>query len=444
VTAGGHPILLRRLGALAAAVLTMTAGTALLPAQVANGTATFDAAWTIIRDSHFDTTLNGLNWDTVHAELAPRAAAARSDAELRVVIRDLLGRLGLSHFALIPSSADVPAGAPGGAPTDGNATPGFDVRLVGRDLLVTRVDGDVTTLVHPGWRLTGIAGARVDDLLHTLSDAGNERLLNVEAWRLAQTRLRGAAGSKVDVTFEKGDGGQVALSLDRRPEHGEPVTVGHLPTMFVRVESERKQTPGGRVAGLIRFNVWMTAVTAPFQKAVDEFRTSDGIIVDLRGNPGGLAGMLIAISGHFVGEPKVLGVMKTREREFRFVVNPQLVTASGVRVVPFAGPVAILVDAMSGSASECFTGGMQSIGRARVFGQTSMGQALPALFDRLPNGDVLIHAYGDFVTADGTRLEGRGVIPDEPLPLRREDLLAGRDRPLEAALAWIDASGQRK
>ena len=47
---------------------------------------------------------------------------------------------------------------------------------------------------------------------------------------------------------------------------------------------------------------------------------------------------------------------------------------------------------MSGSASECFAGGMQSIGRARVFGQTSMGQALPALFDRLPNGDVLIHA----------------------------------------------------
>ena len=73
---------------------------------------------------------------------------------------------------------------------------------------------------------------------------------------------------------------------------------------------------------------------------------------------------------------------------------------------------------MSGSASECFAGGMQSIGRVRVFGQRTMGQALPALFDKLPNGDVLIHAYGDFVTADGTRLEGRGVIPDEPSAAR--------------------------
>jgi carboxyl-terminal processing protease len=81
---------------------------------------------------------------------------------------------------------------------------------------------------------------------------------------------------------------------------------------------------------------------------------------------------------------------------------------------------------------------MQSIGRARVFGQTSMGQALPALFDKLPNGDVLIHAYGDFVTANGTRLEARGVIPDEAVPIRREDLLAGRDAALAAALRWID------
>ena len=119
--------------------------------------------------------------------------------------------------------------------------------------------------------------------------------------------------------------------------------------------------------------------------------------------------------------------------------------AAGERVEPFAGPVAILVDAMSGSASECFTGGMQSIGRARVFGQTSMGQALPALFDKLPNGDVLIHAYGDFVTADGTRLEGRGVVPDEVVPLdRARRCSAGTTRPLEAALAWIDAVGRSR
>jgi carboxyl-terminal processing protease len=129
--------------------------------------------------------------------------------------------------------------------------------------------------------------------------------------------------------------------------------------------------------------------------------------------------------------------MKTRDSELRFVANPRLVDAAGDRVEPYRGPVAILIDGLSASASECFAGGLQSLGRARVFGQTSMGQALPALFDTLPNGDVLIHAWGDFVTGSGVRLEGRGVIPDEIVPATRADLLAGRDRPLEAALAWI-------
>jgi carboxyl-terminal processing protease len=433
------------------AVALATLGVALLSAQVPLGVETFDAAWTTIRDSHFDKTMNGVNWDGVRAELRPRAAAAKSTGELRDVVRDMLGRLGQSHFALIPSSADT-SRDPSRGSADLGADPGFDVRLVAGDLIVTSVDRTATTSVRPGWRVVEIAGAATADLLRTLreehraapdggrasADVPNDRLLNVEAWRIAQTRLRGSAGSTVALTFENGQGAPVRVSLERRPEQGQPVTVGSLPTMFVRLESEQKATPGGRTAGVIRFNVWMAAVDALFQQAVDRFRTADGIVIDLRGNPGGLAGMMMGISGHFVGERKTLGVMKTRENELRFVVNPRLVNAAGERVAPYAGPVAILVDAMSGSASECFAGGMQSIGRARVFGQPSMGQALPALFDRMPNGDVLIHAYGDFVTAEGTRLEGRGVIPDQIVPLTRADLLAGRDLTLEAALAWID------
>jgi carboxyl-terminal processing protease len=425
--------------------LAAIAVTTSVAAQVPQGVETFDAAWTIIRDTHFDKTMNGLDWDAVRAELQPRAAAAKSESELRGVIRDMLGRLGLSHFALIPSSPD--GGGDGGARTgaaDGTADPGFDVRLVGRDLIVTKVTREAASLVRPGWRILRIESAATADLLKTLPEGANERLLNVEAWRVAQTRLRGPAGSKVNVTFENGTGAPVTRALERWPEQGQPVTVGNLPTMHVRVETEKKTTPGGRTVGLIGFNVWMATVDGQFQDAMDQFRGADGIVIDLRGNPGGLAAMLMGISGQFVAERKALGVMKTRDSELKFTANPRVVSASGQRVQPYAGPLAILVDAMSGSASECFTGGMQSIGRARVFGQVSMGQALPALFDRLPNGDVLIHAYGDFVTATGTRLEGRGVIPDEIVPLRREDLLEGKDRALEAALAWIDRSATVK
>ena len=105
---------------------------------------------------------------------------------------------------------------------------------------------------------------------------------------------------------------------------------------------------------------------------------------------------------------------------------------------PFAGPLAILMDGTSGSTSEVFAGGLQAIGRARVFGETSLGAALPSMMDELPNGDVLQHAFADFVvTATGERLEGRGVIPDERISVTRVDLIAGRDPVTEAAIEWI-------
>src|SRR5690606_25990103 len=99
--------------------------------------------------------------------------------------------------------------------------------------------------------------------------------------------------------------------------------------------------------------------------------------------------------------------------------------------------LAILVDSSSYSASEIFAGGMQAIHRARVFGTRTPGGALPAVVERLPGGDVIQYAIGDFVTAAGDRIEGRGVVPDEVVVPRRDDLLAGRDPILEAALAWF-------
>ena len=408
-------------------------------AQASLAVETFEAAWTIVRDKHFDKSLNGLDWNAVRAELQPRAAAAKNVSELRAVIRDMLGRLGLSHFAILPATSESSGGS--AALSDSSGDAGFDVRWIDRQVIVSEVDpaGPAATAgVRRGWKLTSIDSRTSTDLLRVLPEAGDERIVHLEVWRLVQSRLRGAPHSTITVGFEDGAGRPVTLAITRRPEAGQPVTVGSLPTMYVRVGSERRHTPGGGSAGYIRFNVWMAAVDAPFQRAVDEFRNADGIVIDLRGNPGGLAAMMMGLSGHFVSERKTLGVMKTRDNELRFPTNPRMVSAAGERVEPFGGPVAILVDALSGSASECFSGGMQSIGRVKVFGQTSMGQALPAQFTKLPNGDVLIHAFGDFVTADGTRLEGRGVIPDFPVPLTRADLLAGRDRTLESALAWID------
>ena len=427
--------------ALFAALLWLPASRVVL-AQAPQAAETFDKVWTIVRDSHFDPSFDEAKWEQARSELRPKALAAKNAGELRAVLRDLLARLGLSHFAIIPSSPDAP-----GDHTDLSGQPGFDVRLVDRHIVVFKVDDDggaAAAGVHAGWILSKIDGTAVDSLLKDIQEGTPDNIAQLQAWRLATSRLRGPSGTKTEITFIDGAGASIVKSVARSAEPGQPVTVGSLPTMFVRTSSALVDTPEGHKAGVIRFNVWMTAVNGAFQDAMDRFHSADGIVIDLRGNPGGLAAMIMGIAGYFTPESETLGVMKTRDSELRFVSNPRLVNAEGERVAPYAGPLAIVVDGMTGSASECFSGGMQSLGRARVFGERSMGQALPALFDRLPNGDVFIHAWGDFVTSTGVRIEGRGVIPDESVALTRTDLLAGRDRAVEAALAWIDHERLRK
>jgi carboxyl-terminal processing protease len=401
---------------------------------------TFDAVLKIVKDSHFDPAFDVAKWERLGADLRPKAIEAKTPGEFRAVLSDLLGRLGLSHFAVIPSTPDSPGDH---ASQDGQ--PGFDVRLIDRQLVVSTVDaegGAAAAGVRPGWIVQSIGGAPVSTLLAGIPEATPPRLAQLQAWRLSITRLRGASKTSAEIGFVDATGATVTKTIARKYEQGEPVTVGSLPTMYVRVSSSLKSTPAGRKAGVIGFNVWMTAVDREFQKAMDQYRSADGIVIDLRGNPGGLAAMIMGLAGHFVSERVTLGVMTTRQNPLKFPANPRLVNGAGERVDPYKGPVAILVDGMTGSASECFSGGLQSLGRARVFGQTSMGQALPALFDRLPNGDVFIHAWGDFVTGTGVRIEGRGVVPDEPVELSRAALLAGRDATLDAALAWIDRSGK--
>jgi carboxyl-terminal processing protease len=128
--------------------------------------------------------------------------------------------------------------------------------------------------------------------------------------------------------------------------------------------------------------------------------------------------------------------------ELRFKANPRRVRPDGTPVEPYAGPLAILTDEMSASTSEFFAAGLQGVGRARVFGGNSAGQALPAMLIRLPTGDVLMHVMADFTGPGGVRIEGRGVQPDIPVADTRQGLLVQRDAPLRAALDWIASAGR--
>jgi len=429
---------------LAAALAAGAAPTTSIPFSPDLALRTFDAAWQIINDTYFDTKFNGVDWPAVRDELRPKAAAAKNMDELRGVVREMLGRLKQSHFGLLPR--DLAEAATESA-VGGGGDIGAEVRRVGNLVLVSRVDAGGPAAqagVRPGWLVAAVGNTRVTDLLLNLPSDLDPRLAARIGTAIVARRLAGTPGSTVSVEFLNERNDTVTLSFVRRKEPGETLKMGFLPPFTARLEKERVSAPGGASVGVIAFNIWMLPNAKLLDLAIDEFRSADGIVLDLRGNPGGVGAMVMGLAGHFLTEKTSLGTQIMRDAQLQMIAQPRRVNPAGQRVEPFTGPVAVLVDGFSGSASELFGNSMQAIGRVRVFGEPSAGAVLGSAVDRLPNGDALQHAFADFLNAKGQHPEGNGVTPDEIVPLTRADLLAGRDAPFDAALRWIDAQRAAK
>ncbi len=401
--------------------------------------ATFDTAWTIIQRTHWDTAYNGVDWNALRDSLRPRAAAATTEEQLRMVLRQMVGSLKQSHFSIIPREvSDVATGGGSGTTLSRDGQVGLTTRWIDREVVVTNVeDGSAADRagVAPGWRLRVVGDDTITALVQRLPDNMDPRRVALAAYSVTENGLRGPIGSSLTARFLDNSDQERVLTLERAALRGSMVKFGNLPPQLARLEWERREVDGKRI-GVIRFNIWMPILVREFDVAIDSLRDSDAIVLDIRGNFGGVAGMSMGMAGHFVDTVVPVGIMKTRAQEIRFAINPRRVNMANQRVTPFAGPLAIVVDELSISTSEIFAGGMQSLSRARIVGSQTAGQALPAVAERLPNGDILYHAIANFLSPSGASMEGNGVIPDERVVPTRAGLRAGRDEALEAALRW--------
>jgi carboxyl-terminal processing protease len=426
----------------------------------------FDQIWTTVQQTYWDPDIGGLDWEAVRAELRPQVASATSPAEARQVMREMIGRLGQSHFALIASELtpeltgttgedDGPSPDSAASETSGHGETGMVLRSVGDEALVVSVvpgSPAAEAGIRPGWRLDAIDGEPVRSLITEVAGAAagttGIALLTSVALR---ARLAGPEGATRHVRLDDGTGQAHELELRLGPPRGTLARLGHMPAIPTWIEwrildpetaSERTADAGSTGSpgvGYVAFSAFLDPghVMGEYGTAMRRFlkEAVDGVIIDLRGNPGGIGAMAMGMAGWLVrGSGHRLGTMTTRDTTLDFVIFPRPQT--------FDGPVAVIVDGLSASTSEILAGGLKDVGRARIFGTTSAGMALPSQIEPLPSGDAFQHAFADYVTTSGVRLEGRGVVPDQEVALERGPLLAGHDAPLEAALAWIEATSR--
>lgn len=415
---------------------------------------TFDEVWQTVNDSYYDPDFAGLDWAGMKEKYRPDAERAAHAKALRPILNAMLGELGESHFGVFPSSSDLEeasllteeSGASASSPPsekeaegekvedprtpDGSYT-GIHLRKLGARVLITAVDAGspaAASGVRPGEWLVRLGSM---DVARFLEKAANEAKAHFSQdyfvlQVLGELAGRPKNGKEQTFTLKPPRGKVRTVSVRPTSYPGEmSPEIANLPATPLRFETRKLPLPEGDVVYL-RFNIFLPQHMAKIRSTILEASEAVGMIIDIRGNPGGIGMMANGIGGVLTEEQYSLGTMTMRSGEVHFVAYPQRNA--------YTGPLVILIDRMSASTSEIFAGGLQDAGRARVVGRPSMGAALPSFIRTLPNGDRFQHAIANLTTAKGRRLEGRGVIPNEPVRLKPKALYQGRDPDIERAM----------
>ena len=138
-----------------------------------------------------------------------------------------------------------------------------------------------------------------------------------------------------------------------------------------------------------------------------------GIILDLRGNPGGLLEVTIDVASHFLREGVVVNVRDSEGRLTAYSVKPTSIVTDL--------PLVVLVDSYSASSSEVLAGALQDHRRATIAGTRTYGKGSVDRIYYLNDGSGLFLTVARWLTPDGHLIEGQGLSPDHELDLAQVD-----------------------
>ena len=246
----------------------------------------FEAVWSTVNETYFAPDFGGLNWNAVHAEYEPLVMAATDADMLYQVLNQMLWELNVSHVGVGPVTV-WPSIEP---VVWENGETGIDVRLLDGQAVITRVEAGSTAEqagLRPGFIIQSIDSVPVEQLLA----AAQERLAppyNAQSRidQLTRSLLRliyGDPGACVSLAYldEKDELQQACIERIQRTRQGSMGDV--LPPAYLEFESQRLESG----IGYIRFNTFHPDLIPDMVAAVAAQQDAPGIIIDLRGNPGG-------------------------------------------------------------------------------------------------------------------------------------------------------------
>ncbi|MGP8199131.1 MAG: protein kinase domain-containing protein [Limisphaerales bacterium] len=311
-------------------------------------------------------------------------------------------------------------------------------------IVAVNADSEAAGLgVKPGSEVLEVDGLSVEDKLKQLRlglrACSSERAFRREACRYL---LAGERGTTVDLKLRLPDGHAQTFALRRMTGVSDPPRQ----TCSFDLKEQRFVQFGRHPSGLgyIRITSFDGHEVVPqeFDQALEALRTAPGLILDIRDNPGGYGQPHIV--GRLLQRPTLCAISFIKNGPAHGALKRQDDILEPTGTWQYRGPIALLVNDVTGSAADLFACYLRSAKRVVTVGSTTHGNLSGvAAFAVLPCGLVVRISNGYICDAGGKPIEGNGNAPDVNVAPTISDFLAGRDPVLEKAVALVREKSQR-
>jgi carboxyl-terminal processing protease len=361
----------------------------------------FEKVWEEVDDHYYDPEFGGVKWKEVHQRYLPLVQSAKDDKNFYSIVDRMTAELHDAHTRFSsPEQWENRKKHQG-------VSIGFRAGYVESKVVVLDVSPDSNAVhagIEPGMIVTALDGEPIADRLAESATkvlpSSTERVTKL---RVLSNVFSGSLESPFRASLERPDGSWFEVKFARQTLSTAPsVTAAKLPSGF----------------GYVRFDEFHPSLVKDFKTAVENLRSTPGLILDLRRNRGGVGATLEAMATLFFDKKTLFERRMSRkqvtasERDGHHAEERQVfVGKSGAQI--YSAPVVILMSEYSASATEVFSAGMQDSGRATIVGSPSCGCVLGITHDRvMKGGGVLEISEILWFSPKDRKLEGEGVVPD--------------------------------
>lgn len=255
------------------------------------------------------------------------------------------------------------------------------------------------------------AGFKVDDILYKVDgkDISGEDLSEVVS------KIRGDEGTTVELTVLRGDDGE---------EYTATVTRKIVQTDTVYHEMKEDKI------GHIQVTEFDDVTTDQYKEALEDLENQGmkGLVVDLRNNPGGNVDTVTDMLDLMLPEGTTLSIKDKQGKESVYESDDEH---------QFTKPLVVLVNENSASASEIFSGAIQTFGTGEVVGTTTYGKGVVQQIFDLKDGTSVKLTIAEYLIAGQFGINGKGVTPDVEVQYEKDAQNPDRDNQLEKALEEV-------